>query len=104
MSQAPHRDRYKQERVTIMNKLAGRNWGATPQSLRTIYVSFMRPVLEYANALLNLASRTSLEKSDRVQNPHKASYWGRSGVPQLQSWSSQPDASRLASGGVSKSS
>ncbi|GFN95950.1 reverse transcriptase-like protein [Plakobranchus ocellatus] len=55
-------------RIPILQKLAGTNWGATPQSLRTIYVSFIRPVLEYANPVLNLASRTSLEKLDRVQN------------------------------------
>ncbi|GFO26921.1 RNA-directed DNA polymerase from mobile element jockey-like [Plakobranchus ocellatus] len=56
------------ERTRILQKLAGTNWGATPQSLRTIYVSFISPVLEYANPVLNLASRTSLEKLDRVQN------------------------------------
>ncbi|GFO44847.1 RNA-directed DNA polymerase from mobile element jockey-like [Plakobranchus ocellatus] len=33
-----------------------------------LYVSFIRPVLEYANPVLNLASRTSLEKLDRVQD------------------------------------
>ncbi|GFO28546.1 hypothetical protein PoB_005505100 [Plakobranchus ocellatus] len=56
------------ERTRILQKLAGTNWGATPQSLRTIYVSFIRPVLEYANPVLNLASQTSLGKLDRVQN------------------------------------
>ncbi|GFO05989.1 RNA-directed DNA polymerase from mobile element jockey-like [Plakobranchus ocellatus] len=55
------------ERTRILQKLAGTNWGATPQSLRTIFVSFIRPVLEYAKPVLNLAS-TSLEKLDRVQN------------------------------------
>ncbi|GFO48819.1 non-ltr RNAse hi domain of reverse transcriptases [Plakobranchus ocellatus] len=56
------------ERTRILQKLAGTNWGATPQFLRTIYVSFIRPVLEYGNPVLNLASRTSLGKLDRVQN------------------------------------
>ncbi|GFN84233.1 RNA-directed DNA polymerase from mobile element jockey-like [Plakobranchus ocellatus] len=56
------------ERTRILQKLAGTNWGATPQSLRTIYVSFIRLVLEYANPVLNLASGASLEKLDRVQN------------------------------------
>ncbi|GFN90798.1 RNA-directed DNA polymerase from mobile element jockey-like [Plakobranchus ocellatus] len=56
------------ERTRILQKLAGTNWGPTPQSLRTIYVSFIRLVLKYANRVLNLASRTSLEKLDRVQN------------------------------------
>ncbi|GFO04054.1 RNA-directed DNA polymerase from mobile element jockey-like [Plakobranchus ocellatus] len=92
------------ERTTILQKLAETNWGATPQSLRTIYVSFIRPVLEYANSALNLASRTSLNKLDRVQNAASVSYWGPYGATQLRSWSSQPDASRSASGGVSKPS
>ncbi|GFN89017.1 RNA-directed DNA polymerase from mobile element jockey-like [Plakobranchus ocellatus] len=56
------------EKMTILQKLAETNWGATPQSPRTIYVSFSRPVLEYANTVLNLASRTSLGKLERVQN------------------------------------
>ncbi|GFO36149.1 reverse transcriptase-like protein [Plakobranchus ocellatus] len=56
------------ERIRILQKLDGTNWGVTPKSLRTIYVSFTRAVLEYANPVLNLASRTSLEKLDRVQN------------------------------------
>ncbi|GFN97352.1 hypothetical protein PoB_002385800 [Plakobranchus ocellatus] len=42
------------------------NW-KNSQSLRTIYISFIQPILGYANTVLNLASRTSLEKLDRVQ-------------------------------------
>ncbi|GFN83587.1 reverse transcriptase-like protein [Plakobranchus ocellatus] len=56
------------ERTRILQKLVGTNWGATPQSLSTIYVSFIRPVLEYANPMPNLASQTSLGKLDRVHN------------------------------------
>ncbi|GFN79019.1 DNA/RNA polymerases superfamily protein [Plakobranchus ocellatus] len=37
-------------------------------SVRLAVVTFIRPVFEYANPVLNLASRTSLEKLDRVQN------------------------------------
>ncbi|GFO17683.1 reverse transcriptase-like protein [Plakobranchus ocellatus] len=44
------------------------NWGANLRSLRTIYVSYVRPVLEYANPVLNLASTKSLENLERVQN------------------------------------
>ncbi|GFN94432.1 reverse transcriptase-like protein [Plakobranchus ocellatus] len=75
---ASHRrsDQQVRERTGILQKLAGTNWGATPKSLRTIYVSFIRPVLEYANLVLNLASRTSLEKLDRVQNVALRLVWG----------------------------
>ncbi|GFN85280.1 RNA-directed DNA polymerase from mobile element jockey-like [Plakobranchus ocellatus] len=88
------------ERIRILQKLAGSNWGATSQSLRTIYVSFIRPVLEYANPVLNLASRTSLEKLDRVQNVTLRLVFGLYGAPQSRSWSSQSDASRLNSEGA----
>ncbi|RUS68499.1 hypothetical protein EGW08_023739 [Elysia chlorotica] len=57
-----------QDRVSIMRKLAGTSWGSGTTSLRTLYVTFVRPVLEYANPILNLASRTSLEKLSKVQN------------------------------------
>ncbi|GFN92935.1 hypothetical protein PoB_001944100 [Plakobranchus ocellatus] len=56
------------ERIGLLHKLASTNWGANLRSLRTIYVSYVRPLLEYANPVLNLASTKSLEKLERVQN------------------------------------
>ncbi|KAK3777764.1 hypothetical protein RRG08_038015 [Elysia crispata] len=56
------------ERIGLMKKLAGTNWGATLSSLKTLYVIFVRSALEYANPILNLASKTSLGKLDRIQN------------------------------------
>ncbi|KAK3769987.1 hypothetical protein RRG08_061959 [Elysia crispata] len=56
------------ERIGLMKKLAGTNWGATLSSLKTLYVAFVRSALEYANPTLNLASKTSLGKLDRIQN------------------------------------
>ena len=56
------------ERVALMRKLAGVKWGATLHSLRTIYVTFVRPILEYASPVMSLASETTLSKLDRVQN------------------------------------
>ncbi|GFN96032.1 RNA-directed DNA polymerase from mobile element jockey-like, partial [Plakobranchus ocellatus] len=56
------------ERIGIVKKVAGTSWGAKPHTLRTLYTSFVRPVLEYANPILNLASQKSLETLDRVQN------------------------------------
>ncbi|GFN87883.1 reverse transcriptase-like protein [Plakobranchus ocellatus] len=43
-------------------------WAQTPQSLRMIDINFKRPVLEFANPVLNLARRKSPKKLDRVQN------------------------------------
>ena len=56
------------ERIGLMKKLAGTNWGATLSSIKTLYVTFVRSTLEYANPILNLASKTSLGKLDRIQN------------------------------------
>ncbi|KAK3768288.1 hypothetical protein RRG08_031080 [Elysia crispata] len=56
------------ERIGLMKKLAGTNWGAALSSLKTLYVTFIRSALEYANPILNLASKTSLGKLDRIQN------------------------------------
>ncbi|GFN90839.1 RNA-directed DNA polymerase from mobile element jockey-like [Plakobranchus ocellatus] len=56
------------ERTVILQKLVGINWDTTPKSLRTVYASFIRPMLEYANSVLNVASRTPIGKLDRVQN------------------------------------
>ena len=56
------------ERIGLMKKLAGTNWGATLSSLKTLYVTFIRSALEYANPILNLAIKTSLSKLDRIQN------------------------------------
>ncbi|GFO48555.1 reverse transcriptase [Plakobranchus ocellatus] len=56
------------EQLGIVQKVAGTSWGAKPLTLRTLYTSFVRPVLEYANPILNLVSHKSLETLDKVQN------------------------------------
>ncbi|GFO44391.1 hypothetical protein PoB_007089600 [Plakobranchus ocellatus] len=49
------------ERTRILQKLAGTNLGATLQSLKTIYISFIRPVLESAPiAILKLVAGCEL--------------------------------------------
>ena len=48
--------------------LAGSGWGATLQSLRTMYLAYVRPVLEYASPVLTLANPSTLKKLDLVQN------------------------------------
>ena len=56
------------ERIGLMKKLAGTNWGTTLSSLKTLYVTFVRSALEYANPILKLARKISLGKLDRIQN------------------------------------
>ncbi|KAK3756386.1 hypothetical protein RRG08_038875 [Elysia crispata] len=56
------------ERIGLMKKLAGTDWGASLSPLKTPYVTFVRSALEYVNPILNLASKTSLGKLDRILN------------------------------------
>ena len=55
----------ERERVGIMRKLVGTNWGATLSSLKTMYITLVRSILEYGKPVLNLAikqvSKTSIE-------------------------------------------
>ena len=48
--------------------LAGSGWGATLQSLRTMYLAYVRPVLEYASPVLTLINPSTLKKLDLVQS------------------------------------
>ena len=55
-------------RLDLLKMLAGSGWGATLQSLRTMYLAYVRPVLEYASPVLTLANPSTLKKLDLVQN------------------------------------
>ena len=55
-------------RLGLLKALASTTWGAGTKLLRTLYCATIRPILEYAAPALNLASDTSLEKLDKVQN------------------------------------
>jgi len=54
-----------------MKAISGTDWGACAKTLRTTYISFIRPVLDYASPVFAGASLSNLEKLDRVQ--HNAS-------------------------------
>jgi ribonuclease HI len=55
-------------RLTLMKRVAGVNWGACSEVLTTTYKTYIRPVLEYGNALLTTAPKNALNALDRVQN------------------------------------
>ena len=55
-------------RLGLLKSLASTTWGAGSRLLRTLYCSTIRPILEYAAPVLNLASDTTLSKLDKVQN------------------------------------
>lgn len=55
------------KRLNILKYLAGREWGADANTLRTTYISFIRPILEYGYPIYFCASETNLQKLERVQ-------------------------------------
>ncbi|XP_071043369.1 uncharacterized protein [Parasteatoda tepidariorum] len=55
------------KRHNILKYLAGRDWGVDANSLRTTYISFIRPILEYGYPIYSCASETNLQKLERVQ-------------------------------------
>ncbi|GFT08625.1 probable RNA-directed DNA polymerase from transposon BS [Trichonephila clavipes] len=55
------------KRLNILKYLAGRDWGADAITLRTTYISLIRPILEYGYPIYSCASETNLQKLERVQ-------------------------------------
>ncbi|UYV75600.1 hypothetical protein LAZ67_13000704 [Cordylochernes scorpioides] len=54
-------------RLKILKKISGLNWGANANILRTTYLALARPILEYATPAWINASKTNLSKIDRIQ-------------------------------------
>ncbi|UYV61495.1 hypothetical protein LAZ67_1005060 [Cordylochernes scorpioides] len=54
-------------RLKILKKISGLNWGANANILRTTYLALVRPILEYATPAWINASKTNLSKIDRIQ-------------------------------------
>ena len=55
-------------RLDLLKLLPGSGWGATLHPLRTMYITNVRPVLEYASPVLKLANPFMLRRLDLVQN------------------------------------
>ena len=55
-------------RLNIVKKLASTKWGANKQTLRQLYMGYIRPTLEYSSAALSTATHTNLATLDKVQN------------------------------------
>ncbi|UYV61154.1 hypothetical protein LAZ67_1003608 [Cordylochernes scorpioides] len=54
-------------RLKILKKISGLNWGANANILRTTCLALVRPILEYATPAWINASKTNLSKIDRIQ-------------------------------------
>ena len=55
-------------RLNIFKKLASTKWGANKQTLRQLYMGYIRHTLEYSSAALSTATHTNLATLDKVQN------------------------------------
>ncbi|GFV48092.1 putative RNA-directed DNA polymerase from transposon BS [Trichonephila clavipes] len=55
------------KRLKILKYLSGRDWGSDASTLRITYTTLVRPVLEYAYQIFQVASPTNLKKLERVQ-------------------------------------
>ncbi|GFY23876.1 putative RNA-directed DNA polymerase from transposon BS [Trichonephila clavipes] len=55
------------ERLNILRYISGRDWGADAGTLRNMYISLMKPILEYGFPVYCSASVTNLQKFEKVQ-------------------------------------
>ena len=55
-------------RLGLMKKLSGSSWGADYNIQRKLYVSYIRPVLEYGMTSWGTAAKTNFNKTSKVQN------------------------------------
>ena len=55
-------------RLQLLKKLAGSSWGSDKQTLRGLYLGYVRSALEYSNSLLTMCSASNRETLDRIQN------------------------------------
>ena len=56
------------QRLALMKKLAGSDWGANHSILKKTYTSYIRPTLEYGATVWGTAAQSNLRKIDKVQN------------------------------------
>ncbi|GFU17903.1 uncharacterized protein TNCV_4029241 [Trichonephila clavipes] len=55
------------KRLNVLKFISGRDWGVDASTLRTTFISFIRPVLEFGIPIYSCASDTNLNKLERVQ-------------------------------------
>ncbi|GFV57530.1 putative RNA-directed DNA polymerase from transposon X-element [Trichonephila clavipes] len=55
------------KRLNLLKFISSRDWGAEASTLRTTFISLIRPVLEFDIPIYSCASDTNLNKLERVQ-------------------------------------
>ena len=56
------------KRLSLIKRLASTTWGSDLDTLRTLYISYVRSILDYNQSLQLSSSETTLLELDRVQN------------------------------------
>ena len=55
-------------RLNLLKRLASTTWGANKQTLRQMYIGYVRSVMDYGASLQTIASKSTTSSLDRVQN------------------------------------
>ena len=56
------------KRLNLLKKLACTKWGANKDTLRQLYLGYVRSVMDYSLPLQNITSASTASHLDRVQN------------------------------------
>ena len=56
------------KRLSLLKRLASTNWGSDLSTLRSLYIGYIRSVLDYNQCLLLSSSQTTQTAIDRIQN------------------------------------
>ena len=54
--------------MQLVKRLAGTSWGAGKDTLRGLYLGYVRSTLEYGNALLVSCNKSNISTLDKIQN------------------------------------
>ena len=55
-------------RLNLLKRLASTTWGANKQTLRQMYIGYVRSVMDYGASLQTIASKSTTSSLDRIQN------------------------------------
>ena len=56
------------QRLNLLKRLAGTSWGADKNTLRQLYLSYVRSILDQNRCLQAMSSKTDIERLDKIQN------------------------------------
>ena len=57
-----------EQRLNLIKRLAGTNWGADKKTLRQLYLGYVRAKLDYCSPIQTVGNKTSLQEIDKIQN------------------------------------